>query len=52
MINKIYDNIRQTIKENYKTIIIFVVLMILFTIEFPYYIEAPGGIIEETIIEE
>lgn len=45
MINKIYDNIRQTIKENYKTIIIFVVLMILFTIEFPYYIEAPGGII-------
>lgn len=45
MINKIYDNIRQTIKENYKTIIIFVALMILFTIEFPYYIEAPGGII-------
>ena len=45
MINKIYDNIRQTIKENYKTLIIFVLLMILFTIEFPYYIEAPGGII-------
>lgn len=45
MINKIYDNIRQTIKENYKTIIIFVLLMVLFTIEFPYYIEAPGGII-------
>jgi len=45
MINKIYDNIRQTIKENYKIIISFIILMILFTVEFPYYIEAPGGII-------
>jgi len=46
MINKIYDNIRQTIKNNYKAIISFVLIMILFTFEFPYYIEAPGGIIE------
>lgn len=45
MINKIYDDIRQTIKENYKLIITFIVLMILFTIKLPFYIEAPGGII-------
>lgn len=55
MINKIYDNIKQTIKENYKLIITFIVLMFVFTIEFPFYIEAPGGIIdinERIIIEE
>lgn len=46
MISKIYDEIRQTIKENYKFIITFLVLMILFTIKFPFYIEAPGGIID------
>lgn len=55
MINKIYDNIRQTIKENYKLIISFIILMILFTIELPFYIEAPGGIIDindRIVIEE
>jgi len=46
MISKIYDEIRQTIKENYKFIITFFILMILFTIKFPFYIEAPGGIID------
>lgn len=55
MINKIYDKIRQTIKENYKLIIIFVILMIAFTVELPFYIEAPGGIIDindRIVIEE
>lgn len=55
MINKIYDNFRQTIKENYKLIITFIVLMIVFTIELPFYIEAPGGIIDindRIVIEE
>lgn len=55
MINKIYDNIRQTIKENYKLIVVFIVLMLVFTIELPFYIEAPGGTIninDRIVIEE
>lgn len=46
MINKLYDEIKKTIKENYKMIICFIGILLLFTIEFPYYIEAPGGIID------
>lgn len=46
MINKLYDEIKKIIKENKKIIIIFFCLMLTFTIEFPYYIEAPGGIID------
>lgn len=45
MINKLYDEIKKTIKENYKIIISFIIFLVLITIEFPYYIEAPGGII-------
>ena len=45
MINKLYDEIKKTIKENYKIIISFIVFLVLITIELPYYIEAPGGII-------
>jgi len=55
MINKIYDKIIQTIKENYKIIVFFVLAMFVFTIELPYYIEAPGGVInidERIEIEE
>ena len=32
------------IKNNYKFIISMVLILILFTIKFPYYIDAPGGI--------
>lgn len=46
MINKLYDEIKKSIKENYKIILLFIGLMLIFTIEFPYYIEAPGGIID------
>lgn len=45
MDNKIYDKIRQTIKTNLKFIIFFIILFIVFTVELPFYIEAPGGII-------
>ena len=31
-------------KENYKFIIILILLLLCFTIHFPYYIDAPGGI--------
>ena len=33
-------------KRNIKYIIIYIVLIILLLIEFPYYIEAPGGTID------
>lgn len=46
MINKLYDEIKKTIKENYKIILLFIGSMLVFTVEFPYYIEAPGGIID------
>lgn len=45
MFNKLYEKTKRTIKENYKMIIVFLVLMLSFLVEFPYYIEAPGGII-------
>ena len=34
------------IKKHLKIIIIYIVIIILLLIEFPYYIEAPGGIID------
>ena len=39
MFNKIYA----FLKENRKEIIIFLVLLLLFNIRFPYYIDSPGG---------
>ena len=45
MLYKLYEKIRKIIKEYYKFFITFFVVLILCTIEFPYYIEAPGGII-------
>lgn len=35
---------KKYIKENYKFIISLILVLILFTIRFPYYIDAPGGI--------
>ena len=45
MLYKLYEKIKEIIKEYYKFFITFFVVLILCTIEFPYYIEAPGGII-------
>lgn len=45
MINKLYEKIKTFIKESYKVIILFVLLFFLVNFEFPYYINAPGGII-------
>lgn len=44
-ISKLYEEIKKIIKENYKFLITLIILLIICTIEFPYYIEAPGGII-------
>lgn len=35
---------KKYIKENYKFIISLILILIIFTIRFPYYIDAPGGI--------
>lgn len=39
------NRIIQFFKENIKALIIYTILIIILLIEFPYYIEAPGGII-------
>lgn len=41
MINKLYEGI----KENYKTLLFFIILFLIFCIKLPLYISAPGGII-------
>ncbi len=46
MIKQIFQKIKQIVKENRKFFILFLVLLILFTYEFPYYIETPGGTID------
>lgn len=35
---------KKILKENYKLIIFFIIMLVCFTIHFPYYIDAPGGI--------
>lgn len=42
---KIFDKVKQFLKENYKQIIVLVIFMIVVNVELPYYIEAPGGAI-------
>ena len=43
--NKIYENIKQTIKDNFKLIISVVFIIFIFNFELPYAIEKPGGYI-------
>ena len=40
------EKIKEIIKEYYKIFVTFFIALILCTIEFPYYIEAPGGIVD------
>ena len=42
---KIIDKIKEYLKENYKQLIMLAILIIAVSIELPYYVEAPGGII-------
>lgn len=46
MINKLYEKVKSIIKENYKFFLVLVVLGIIFNIKLPYYIYAPGGLID------
>ena len=45
MINKVYDEIKTFIKENYKFLILMVVILAIFYVELPYKIYRPGGMV-------
>ena len=45
MINKLYENIKLYIKENYKSILVLVILVLVFFVHLPFYISSPGGLI-------
>ena len=45
MANKIYDNIKNFIKNNYKGLIIIALVIFLSWYEFPYIVYKPGGIV-------
>ena len=42
---KIYEKIKAFIKENYKSLIVLLIVFLLFTVELPYRIYTPGGAI-------
>ena len=46
MLNKIYDKIKKIIKENFWYLVIFFTIVIFFGMPLPYYIDAPGGLID------
>ena len=48
MPNKLYETIKKYVKKEYKFIISLVVILLVFTIKLPYYIDMPGGIINIT----
>ena len=43
--NKLYEKIKQTIKENKYYILTFIILLFIFNFELPYSVEMPGGFI-------
>lgn len=46
MINKAYEKLKQFIKENYKILLLYIVLFVVFTYHLPYYIYVGGGTID------
>ncbi len=44
MITKVYDKIKQILKENWRFFCLLIITIAIFTYEFPYYIDAPGGL--------
>lgn len=46
MITKVYDKIKQFLIENIRFFMILVFLGVVLTYEFPYYIDAPGGLLD------
>lgn len=46
MINKAYEKTKQFIKENYKILLVYLILFIVLTYRLPYYIYVGGGTID------
>jgi len=46
MFTKIYEKTKNFIKENYKELLIYVFILLLFTIRLPFYIYIGGGLID------
>ena len=46
MLNKIYETIKKYIKEEYKFLLTVLIISITMTYKLPYYIDAPGGVID------
>lgn len=46
MFNKIYENIKKILKENKGSLLFLIITALFFFVEFPYYIDAPGSIID------
>lgn len=42
---KLFKTTKEYIKQYYKIIIVYIVILALFLVKFPYYISAPGGLI-------
>ena len=48
MISKVYEKIKEILRNNYVYVILFFVLYVGLMFPVPYYVEAPGGIIDIT----
>lgn len=46
MNNKVYDAIKNFIKDNFVTLILIAVIIAVFTVKLPYQVEMPGGLID------
>ncbi len=46
MVNKVYEKIKKTIKENYKFLLTIVLLFVFFFYELPFVVYRPGGTID------
>ncbi len=44
MLSKLYEEIKKQMKQNYKFMVLFFILLFLFTVPLPYYVDTPGGI--------
>ena len=48
MFTKLYEKVKEILRENYKNIIFMIFFVTLFSIKLPYYINAPGGLMDVT----
>ena len=46
MVNKLYENFKNYIKENYKFLLTIIVLIFMFFYELPFVVYRPGGTID------